>query len=249
MTADLLDLAGPVRPAFPAPIPVWVPACIASRVHNSSWRDWPYSPVLVRLVTDPRMRSVWSQLTRKSRLTGQYLHPARLSCEGEGASCRQDFAMRMLFGLVLDLAECRPRTTLQRELAARQEERKALARKLWAEANTLAYLEELGESTPGRAKALNIAAGVLWQLSNKPPVGEIIVARDRGERDVQAVAMTIAGGCFWLFGSPLPAVTATLTAVALDCDVTARRVREWGPILPSADNGSFFGLLSAVCKV
>ena len=60
--------------------------------------------------------------------------------------------------------------------------------------------------------------------------------------------MAIAGACTWLFGAPLYAVTTTLTAVALDCNVTPRKVREWGPILPSADKGSFFGLLSAVCK-
>jgi hypothetical protein len=123
-----------------------------------------------------------------------------------------------------------------------------MALKLWAEASTLGYLEELGESAPGWAKALNTAADVLWHMSSKAPVGEIIVERDRGEREVQAVAMTIAGACCWLFGSPHYAVTATLTAVALDCPVTARKVREWGPILPSADKGSFFGLLSAVFK-
>jgi hypothetical protein len=105
---DALDLARPERPAFPAPIPDWVPASIAQHVRKSFW---PQSPALVRLVTDPRMRSVWIHLTRKHRLTDQYLQPARWSLRGLGeASLRQDFALEILFNLVLELAECRPRT-------------------------------------------------------------------------------------------------------------------------------------------
>jgi hypothetical protein len=154
----------------------------------------------------------------------------------------------MLFGFVLELAEYRPRTVLRRELETRQAENRAIALKLWAQADTVGYLEELGESARGGAKALCTAADVLWQMSSEAPVGEIIVERDRGERETQAVAMTIAGACYWLFGSSLSTITATLTAVALDCPVTPRKVREWGSILPSADKGSFFGLLSAVCK-
>ncbi|OLB76391.1 MAG: hypothetical protein AUI16_08890 [Alphaproteobacteria bacterium 13_2_20CM_2_64_7] len=241
---DVLDLARPERPAFPAPIPDWVPASIAEYARNTL-----RSPALVRLVTDPRMRSVWTHFTSKDRRTGQYRQPAQVSLRGLAeASRRQDFALLMLFGLVLELAEHRPRTVLRRELEARQAEHRAMALKLWAKASTLGYLEELGESARGGAKALCTAADMLWHISSKAPVGEIIVERDRGEREVQAVAMTIAGACYWLFGSPLYTVTATLTAVALDCPVTKRKVREWGPILPSADKGSFFGLLSAVCK-
>lgn len=241
---DVLDRARPERPAFPAPIPDWVPASIAQHARNSL-----QSPALVRLVTDPRMRSVWTHLTRKHRLTDRYLQPARVSFFGAAeASRRQDLALLELLGLVLELAECRPRTTLRRELETRQAEHRTIALKLWAEADTLGYLEELGESAPGWAKALGTAADVLWHMSSKAPVGDIIVERDRGEREVQAVTMTIAGACCWLFGSPLYAVTATLTAVALDYPVTARKVREWGPIRPSADKGSFFGLLSAVFK-
>ena len=60
--------------------------------------------------------------------------------------------------------------------------------------------------------------------------------------------MTIAGACCWLFGQPLYQITATLASVALDYPVTARKVREWGPILSSADKGDFFGPLSAVFK-
>jgi hypothetical protein len=236
--------------AFPAQIPEWVPPRIAERARDS-FGDFRHSPeyhsALVRLTTDPRMQAVWSHLTRKRRLDGQFLQPARSSIKGE-ASQRQDFAMLRLFCAVLQFAECRPRTMLRREIEARQEQRKAIAQKLWAEADTLGYLEELGESAPGRAKILSEAGCVLWQMAAAPDIGDIVVERDRGERDIQAVTMAIAGACSWLFGAPLYAVTATLTAVALDCDVTARKVREWGPILPSADKGSFFGLLSAVCK-
>jgi hypothetical protein len=236
--------------AAPAPsikIPLWVPPGIAESVRRGDF--WPESRVLARLVTDPRMQTVWAHLTRRRRLTGQYLHPTRVALNGMAeAERQQEFAMLMLFGLVLELAEHRPRTTTRRELDAKQSERKAMAHKLWREADTLAYLEELGESIPGHAKILSEAAGVLWQMGGELPVGEIVVERDRGERDAQAVAMTIAGACCWLFGKPLHKITATLASVALDHLVTPRNVRKWGPILSSAHKGSFFGPLSAVFK-
>jgi hypothetical protein len=91
---DVLDLARLERPAFPAPIPDWVPASIAEYARNTL-----RSPALVRLVTDPRMRSAWTHLTRKHRRTDQYLQPAQVSLRGAGeASRRQDFALLMLFG-------------------------------------------------------------------------------------------------------------------------------------------------------
>jgi hypothetical protein len=203
----------------------------------------------MRLLTDPRMKAIWAQFIRRRRLTGQYLYPARVFLKHHGeASRRQDFALLMLFGLVVELGECPPRTMLRREFNAKQKERKAIACKLWAEADTLADEEEIGGSAPGGAKALRAAADMLFRMSLEPPAGKVIVERDRGERDVQAVAMTIAGACTWLFGSPLYAVTATLTSVALDRPVTARKVREWGPASSSADKGGFLGLLSAGFK-
>jgi hypothetical protein len=214
-----------------------------SRTHSPEFRA-----ALVRLTTDPRMRGVWSYLTRKRRLTGQYLRPARVTLNAEGeAARRQNIALGMLFDLALGLAETRPRTVLRREIEARQNARKATAKALWAEANALKYLEELGERAAGRAKILAEAGCVLWQTTNEAPVGEIVVERDRGMRDVQAITMTLAGACCWLFGSPLYAVTAILVTVVLGRNVTARQVRKWGSISASAHKGAFLTPLK--CRV
>ena len=107
MTADLLDFAQSSRPAFPVQIPDWVPAVVATHASNS-FR--PYSPALVRLLSDSRMKTVWAQFSRRRQLTGQYLYPARVTLNRQAeASRRQDIAMLMLFGLACELGEHRPR--------------------------------------------------------------------------------------------------------------------------------------------
>src|SRR5919204_6326630 len=60
----------------------------------------PSRTILIRLLTDPRMRSVWAELTRKERRTGRFLHPSRLEHFAE-ASERQDRTMGVLIHLVL----------------------------------------------------------------------------------------------------------------------------------------------------
>jgi hypothetical protein len=195
------------------------------------------------------MHTVWSQFTRKNRRTGQYLHPTLITLNGQAESARrQDFALVLLFALTHALGEDPPQVMLQREFEAKQEERKATAIKLWAEAEAAWGLEEAGGGPSGRAKILAAAGDELFRMSGEPPIGKVMVERDRGERNIQGTAMTIAGACKWLFGSPFYSVSATLTSVVLDRPVTARKVREWGPALPSADKGGFFGLLSAGFK-
>ena len=240
---------GDARSGFPVEIPEWVPPDIKRHVCEFL-RPAEWDATLVRLMTDPRMRDVWTHLTRRRRSDGRFLQPAR----GETTSNpnkQQERALLWLFLWVLDLVESRPRVLLRREVEEAKKEKLAFAGKLWAEADTLAYLEEIGESDPGRAKILGQAACVLWQLSREDWPGDIVVERDRHNRETHAVATAIAGMCIMLFGEALYKVTAALTAVALDRAVEHGQVRHWWkdqPIEPSADKGSFFGALSAVCR-
>lgn len=240
MTTNVLDpsahdaleaFAGGPRPAFPAEIPTWVPERIADAA-----RDWIHpkfsddesKATIVRLTVDPRMRKVWSHLTNRDRQTGRFKHAARFGIRGVAeASKRQDFAMSMLFGMILDFVDSRPRVLFRRDLEQIQQERQAIARRLWREADTLSY------------------------LTTEPPIGDVVVERDRGDGEAHALALAIAEAWHWLFGAPHYTLTAIITSVALDREITARRVREWWsarPISESADKGSFFGRLSAVCK-
>jgi hypothetical protein len=227
-------------------IPDWVPAMIAKEVRRGRW---PECPVLVSLVSDPRMKGVWAELTRKKRRTGEYLHRSRATLNGrtDPAFC-QSWALVLLFGLVDTLGADPPKTMLRREWEARQIERDAMAGKLFNEAVELFYFEQLGESEPGQYKILTDCAHILWRLSSQPPIGEIVIERDRGERDVQAVAVTIARACSGLFGSPLHSVTAILTAVALNCEVTPNKVRNWLRFSPIGNKPLVFDPLLPVCK-
>jgi hypothetical protein len=254
-TADVIERARAAeRPAFPAEIPEWVPTCIADCARRSFEYFLPaeHEAMLVRLTTDPRMQSVWVHLRKRKRETGSFVEPTRcnLTTIADPAK-RQDDAMRWLFCWVLEIAGSKPRALLRSEAEEIQRGRRALARKLFAEGDTLAYLEECTGSHPGRARILNDAACVLLLLSQEHEPGDIVVDRDRHKLKTRAAATAIAGACFWLFSKPLFTLTATMTAVALDCEVRGREVREWWsnqPIQPSADKGSFFGALSAVCK-
>jgi hypothetical protein len=251
---DTLEAFAGGRPAFPVEIPEWVPVIIAGHARATFGhfrRSAGHDAMLVRLTTDPRMRAVWAYLTRRDRKTGLLSQPTRMNVATiADPTERQEQALELLFCLVQEFAGSRPRAMLKREVDEIRADREAMARKLWAEADRLAYLEEWAGGTPGRARILNEAAGVLIRMSREEETG-IVVERDRGTLETRAVATAIAGACDWLFGSPFCTLSATMTAVALDCEVMHREVREWWserPIQPSADKGGYFEALSAVCK-
>jgi hypothetical protein len=120
--------------------------------------------------------------------------------------------------------------------------------KLWAEAERLGYLEECGESPIGRARILQQAGDIMQHMSREQDSpGDIVVDRDRHRLEERGAAIAIAEACFYLFGAPLYKLSAILTTVGMDREVTAREVREWWaerPITRSADKGAFFGALS-----
>jgi hypothetical protein len=243
------------RPGFPVEIPEWVPPCIKryAREYYADFRQPPeFNAILVRLTTDPRMRGVWGHLTRRQRLDGRFFQPTRMKCGWTSDPDKvQAFALLQLFLGVLELAVRRPRVLLRREVEEVKKKYRALASEAWATANMLAYLEEIGEADFGQAKVLSEAGGVYYRLSCKDLPGDIVVERDRHNRETRAVATGIAGTCVMLFDEALYKVTAALTAVALDRPVDHREVRQWWkdrPIERSADNGDFFGALSAVSK-
>jgi hypothetical protein len=246
---------GEARSGFPIEVPEWAPACIEryAREYYGDFRQPPgFNAILLRLTTDPRMRVVWTHLTRRRRSDRRFFQPTRMKCSWTSDPDKvQEFALLQLFLWVLELALSRPRALLRREVEEVKKNYRAFASEAWATADMLAYLEEIGEANFGQAKILSEAGGVYYRLSCKDLPGDIVVERDRDNRETRAVATAIAGTCVMLFGDALYKVTAALTAVALDRPVEHREVRQWWkdrPIEPSADKGGFFGALSAVSK-
>jgi hypothetical protein len=223
MTADAIDRPGAVLPE----IPTWVPTAVAGLAREPSAPPFPDDPsrtILIRLLTDPRMRSVWAELTRKERRTGRFLHPSRLERFAE-ASERQDRAMGALISLVLWPYGhgVRPTARLRRDVDKDRAQAWEMARKL----RELAAREGAVERPKMlvRAKKLEDAAEALDEIASDRPFA--VVDRDRGSLEARGLAIWIAHSCEMLFGSPLPSVIATMTSVALDCEVSAQQVRDW----------------------
>jgi hypothetical protein len=236
MIPDAIDRPGAVLPA----IPTWVPTAVADCARDvlaptSQGRRRACPPplanpsrtILIRLLTDPRMRSVWAELTRKERRTGRFLHPSRLERFAE-ASERQDRALSVLPGLVLwpFMHGVRPAAGLRRNVDKDRGEAREVARKLREWAAREGAVERYGWLV--RAKKLEDAAEALDKMAAEAEARCFaVVDRDRGSLEARGLAMWIADSCEMLFGSPLPSVIATMTSVALDCEVSAQQVRDW----------------------
>jgi hypothetical protein len=234
MTADVIDRPRAVLPEIPA----WVPTAFADFAREVL-APTPQGPlracppplanpsrtILIRLLTDPRMRSVWAELTRKERRTGRFLHPSRLEERFAEASERQERAIGALIFLVLWPYQhgVRPTARLHRDVEKDRAEAREMASKLREWAAREGAVERL--YTLVRAKKLEDAAEALDDLASDRP--SAVVDRDRGSLEARGLAKWIAGRCEMLFGSPLPSVIATMTSVALDCEVSAQQVRDW----------------------
>jgi hypothetical protein len=244
MTADVINRPRVVAHSRPLArrqclpeIPAWVPTAVADcarslrpqkilikkRLLTVPPLTDPSRTILTRLLTDPRMRSVWAELTRKERRTGRFLHPSRLERFAE-ASERQDRAMgALIFSVLWPYGHgWRPTARLRRDVDKDRAEAREMARKL----RELAAREGAVERpyTLVRAKKLEDAAEALDDIARDR---FDVVDRDRGSLEARGLAKWIAGRCEMLFGSPLPSVIATMTSVALDCEVSAQQVRDW----------------------
>jgi hypothetical protein len=216
---------------FPAEMPKWVPRRIADfarKMLADELADPDCGPILIRLLTDLRMRTVWSQLARRNRKTGRFLWPAACLTPGETAEERQEFAMVILFSMICGVAPYHPSATLRRDLESARAQQQALARQLREEAEEQEAIEQWENDRPSRADKLHAAADALDEIAAEAGTREIaIVERDRGNLDAHGLAISIARKCCWLFGAPLFSVTATLTSVALDCKIPRERVSDW----------------------
>jgi hypothetical protein len=218
-------------------IPNWVPMAVAAVVPAMMETAEPnHRPRVMRLATDPRMRRVWSHLT--NRHDGQFVQPAKISADlvtaisslvPAAASNPQHSALIFLFMMTSINAQSPTSDVLpQREVDEIRREGQELAGKLREEAE-LQYFNEkvLGDRSSRRAEKLDAAADVLDELAAKTGTGDIVVKRDRRNGEAHALAVKIAETCSYVFGSPLYNITATMTSVALNCEIPKERARGW----------------------
>jgi hypothetical protein len=184
------------------------------------------------LACDPRMKSVWRELS-KQRRNGGFLHPAadkdELTTQHGGRrlktapsskvnpKARQDAAMLELFKAAL---ECRSRyseTTTQRQ--AEQKRNQLLAKADMLKIDAALMWSCGGEKLEAAAQVYRDRASVIYAASLATALKRKHDGRGRW------VAITISSKFCELFGSPMHGLTAAITSVILGRKVTPRTAR------------------------
>jgi hypothetical protein len=184
------------------------------------------------LVCNPRMRSVWQELSRLCN--GTFLHPARVPAVAD-AKERQAAAMLELFKQALKCHHlAAPPTRSKAEHMRRQS--LAKAEELWwdgvmmltqhlpvgrespKDELTIGERGELCEKLQAAAEAYKKWASAIYRAQSSMPERECAIR-------ARVVALTIANKFRELFGSPMYGLTATIASVVLNRRVTPRMVR------------------------
>ena len=181
------------------------------------------------LVSDPRMRGVWYELSR--RRNGGFLHPAR------GVSA-QEAAMTELFDLAL---ACRKRhwTAMTRGKVEQQRRRYlAKAEELFDDAVTmmtqhlpcrgidfltLEQFEQRGEL----GQRLMQAAAAYEEYARALDATKCFILEREHDSLARQLALVISDQFRALFGAPMYGLTATITSVVLGRQINARQTEQW----------------------
>jgi hypothetical protein len=181
------------------------------------------------LVSDPRMRNVWHQLSR--RRNGGFLYPTR------GASA-QEAAMVELFDLAL---ACRRRhwTATTRGEVERQRRRSLVkAEELRDDAvtmitqslpcrgldfSTYEQFEQRGEL----AQKLRQAATAYEEYARALEATKCFILEREHDSRARRVALVISTQFRVLFGSPMYGLTAKITSVVLGRPINSRQTEQW----------------------
>ena len=213
-------------PKWALNLPEWVPPYLAD-FFRLTWArelvDPVRGPILKRLLTDSRMKPFYEYLTAKRKRDDRHKLPACFPRPDQypDPSKRQNHAIGQIILTALCLAADKPKVILQAEVDAIRKERQELARKVQELADELA-----DEKKSTRSKVLYAAVDVVEQMVSETGKGWIVAERDRKE-PAQAFAILMGLQFDRTFGSPCYRLCATITSVALNCDVPWTRVRDW----------------------
>jgi len=178
------------------------------------------------LVSDPRMRSVWHELSR--RRNGGFLYPAR-------GALTQEAAMVELFELAL---ACRKRhwtTTTRGEVERLRHRFLARAEELEDDAMTM-----LAQSLLGRGKdiltfeqrselwqKLERAADACKEFARAIDATKYFILKREHDSCARQLALVLSDKFRALFGSPMYGLTATITSVVLSRSINSRQTEQW----------------------
>jgi hypothetical protein len=181
------------------------------------------------LVSDPRMRGVWHELSR--RRNGGFLHPA---CGGS----TQDAAIIELFNLVL---VCRKRhfTATTRGKVEQQRRRYlAKAEELQDDAVTImtqslpcrgldfSTLEQFEQRSEVRQRLMR-AATAYEEYARALDATKCFILEREHDSVARQLALVISDQFRALFGSPMYGLTAKITSVVLGRPINSRQTEQW----------------------
>jgi hypothetical protein len=235
-----------VIPAVQLDIPSWVPVPIARFVRAKYDTDdyRPYQAALKSLACDPRMESVWYELSRRqAEKVKRFLNPTRApGPAGVTAQEWQEAAMLRVFNVAVRCHGLRDRATMTRSQAERQYNHfLAKANELRADALMMLmpsrFRDELTDeaeayygyaSDEERHQKLLAAAQAYEDYANEIHAANLATSRKR-KHDGHArwVVLTIADTFRVLFDKPMYGLTAVITSIILGREITSRAVRQW----------------------
>ncbi len=175
--------------------------------------------ILQRLLTSAKMRDVWTELQRKERKSGRYLHPATGLDPNRYRD--QDEMQQAALGETLCFAYCaaRDRVSVSKmaEVEAKRTELKYIADALRVCAERIQHEKNLGiaVSTPPSAPMATAEYYVEQILNLRDAADPLVVKNHRGDPVTRGVQIVIAAFLKDRFGDRLDRTAATLAAVAL----------------------------------
>jgi hypothetical protein len=213
----------------PIALPEWLPPAVAEQVRLIEAQGLPAEQwaIFRRLATDVRMRRVWTELTRRKRPSGSYLHPAKQPPYGPAVTQEeaQAWALGHLFFCVFHTASDRMEVSKVDDVAPLKAKFLERARVLRESADDLIPDNPFVAANAG---ALRRVAGWYEDAAStklRQPGDPLIIQNDRGDRVVRGVQIICGSKLIEIFGKPLDRTAATLAAVALDAKTSERVTR------------------------
>jgi hypothetical protein len=200
--------------------PDWVP----NSVLEAAKELFPFSPhVIRRLLTDPRMESVWQTLRQKSRTSpGRYKH-SRAPDWPDALEGLQQQWMRELFVAAAASYYHRPPVITRRELVKL---RKPYFDAITRLENAKRSLQGLGI---GRKNEISVIDGLILECKMQADAlanSWTIIGRDIGNPQLYGSLKRLVQIMKSRFNSPMYGITANIASVALDRKVTVGMVRQ-----------------------
>lgn len=224
--------------ALPFSVPEWVPSSVAEEACTIWFRpreEWQpeklydflydrshqphFRELMCQLVTNPRMRRVWRELSKRHRnASGQFVHPAKGLTQSEAwATLFRRALMMRLFGTpVITASEMETIAGQRRKIVPKVRE---LADDLAGVGAPPGYFEEM------HRLAERIELWVDGGEGDGVTYGPLLVARKGGDPWERSYARQMCGTCEKLFGKQLYGVVANIASVAFRREISDEEIR------------------------